>query len=355
MHASKTIMARRVSWGGVIAGLLMGLVVVMAMAALALFLGSFLSLDLRGAGITAGIYTIVTALVSAYVAGFFAVKYSAPESLFVGENGSEIHPNTASLTGMLTAAAIIFVTTFFTMSTTTSILGTAGRATTSAISGTANAVGSVVSGVASTTGTVVGGGAVAAAQATPNGAFQQQIDQIQKQINGKVNRDEIEAMLAKNIEGISKQQVTATANVLEDMIKDTKNEVASFDFTNVDTWKNLDDYAKTRFAEIEKILKGPEFVQRLQAEGLTEAQAQKVRDEVINTYAQYKQKSEQLIQETKQKIDEAKQKLDEAMQKAEEAARQAALYAGLFWLISAGLTFAASIFGAKSAAKNYLK
>ena len=57
----------------------MGLVVSMAMLALALVLGSFLSLDLRSAGVAAGICAAITALISAFVAGFFAVKASAPD------------------------------------------------------------------------------------------------------------------------------------------------------------------------------------------------------------------------------------------------------------------------------------
>ena len=47
----------------------MGLVVSMAMLALALVLGSFLSLDLRGAGVAAGIYAAITALISALIFG----------------------------------------------------------------------------------------------------------------------------------------------------------------------------------------------------------------------------------------------------------------------------------------------
>ena len=38
---------------------------------------------------------------------------------------------------------------------------------------------------------------------------------------------------------------------------------------------------------------------------------------------------------------------------AEEVARKAALYSGLFWLISAILTFVAAIAGAKSAATSH--
>ena len=53
---------RRPSWRGVLAGLVMGLIVVMAMIALALVLSSFLPFDLKGTSIAGGIYAAVTAV-----------------------------------------------------------------------------------------------------------------------------------------------------------------------------------------------------------------------------------------------------------------------------------------------------
>lgn len=103
----------------------MGLVVSMAMLALALVLGSFLSLDLR-AGVAAGIYAAITALISAFVAGFFAVKASAPEAIF--GDGTDILPKDATLTGILTAAAIVVISSVFAMSSVSSVVRTTGSA-----------------------------------------------------------------------------------------------------------------------------------------------------------------------------------------------------------------------------------
>lgn len=104
----------------------MGLVVSMAMLALALVLGSFLSLDLMGAGVAAGIYAAITALISAFVAGFFAVKASAPEAIF--GDGTDILPKDATLTGILTAAAIVVISSVFAMSSVSSVVRTTGSA-----------------------------------------------------------------------------------------------------------------------------------------------------------------------------------------------------------------------------------
>ena len=330
---------RRPSWRGVIAGLVMGLIVVMAMIALALVLSSFLPFDLKGSSIAGGIYAAITALVSAFVAGYFAIKFSAPEALF--GDGTDIDPKDASLTGMLTAALIVLLTTFFAMSSATSILATAG-----------NAVGSTVSTVAKTAGGVVAAGTSAAgtaAVAAPDSTVekvQQSAQDVYQKVSGNISKEDINALVAKNTQNLNEKQIAATTNVLDDMLNKTKNEVKEMDFTSIDTWRYIDDYAKNRMASIEATLKGPELVNRLQAEGLTEAQATEVRTEVQQSFTEYKVKTEQYVAE-------AQQTLDNGLQQAEEVARKAALYSGLFWLISALLTFIAATMGAKSAAANY--
>lgn len=320
---------RRPSWSGVLAGLVMGLIVVMAMIALALVLSSFLPFDLKGTSIGAGIYTAITAIVSAFVAGYFAIKFSAPEALF--GDGTDIDPKDATLTGMLTAALIVLLTTFFTLSSATGILATAGKA-----------AGSTVSTVAKT----AGAGAAAVGSASENDGLQQKAKEIYQSVSGDITEENIQMMMAKNTEDLNEQQIAATSRVIKDMLSSTKTEVADMDFTDIDTWRNIDDYTKQRMASIEETLAGPELITRLQQEGLTEAQAIEVRTEVEQSFDEYKAKTEQAIAESKQLA-------EEKLQQAEDIARKAALYTGLFWLISALLTFIASIAGAKSAAAKY--
>ncbi|WP_230658770.1 YrzE family protein [Psychrobacter sp. I-STPA10] len=338
---------RRPSWRGILAGLLMGLIVVMAMFALALILTSFVpSFDLKGTSIAAGIYAVITALISAFVAGYYAVKCSAPEALF--GDGTAIDPKDATLTGMLTAASIIFITTFFTMSSATSILSTTTRA-----------VGSTVSTVASATASTVGAGASAVGSVADtvlqnsNINLQQEAQKVYQQVSGDVSRDDIEKWIAKNTDSLSQEQVAATTDVVEQMVNETKGEVQQLDFTDLDTWRHLDEIAKQRMSEIEAVLTGPEIIERLQAQGLSEAEALQVRQEVSNSFNEYKAQTEQVIASAQQKADQAKQRVDEALVQAEETARKAALYTGLFWLISAFLTFLASIMGARKAAVSY--
>ena len=324
---------RRPSWRGVLAGLVMGLIVVMAMIAIALVLSSFIPFDLKGTSIAGGIYAAITAIVSAFVAGYYAIKFSAPEALF--GDGTDIDPRDATLTGMLTAALIVLLTTFFTLSSATGILATAG-----------NAVGSTVSTVAKTAGGVATVGATAAGTAAQSNSVQQKAQEVYQRVSGNISKEDINAMVAKNTQGLNEQQIAATSNVLETLLNETKSDVSNMDFTNIDTWRNIDEYAKQRMASIEQTLQGPELINRLQQEGLTEAQAVEVRSEVMQSFNEYKAKTEQYIAQ-------AQQTVDQNLQQAEDIARKAALYTGLFWLISTILTFIASTIGARSAAANY--
>ncbi|WP_299221223.1 hypothetical protein [uncultured Psychrobacter sp.] len=330
---------RRPSWRGVLAGLIMGLLVVMAMIAIALILSSFIPFDLKGTSIAAGIYAAITALVSAYVAGYFAIKYSAPEALF--GDGTDVDQKDATLTGMLTAALIVLVTTFFTLSSATGILATAG-----------NTVGGTVSTVAKTAGGVAAAGTSAAstaAIAAPDSTVtqvQQKAQEVYQTVSGNISKADISAMVAKNTQDLNDQQIQATTNVLDEMINETKTDVTDMDFTSIDTWRNIDEYAKQRMASIEQTLKGPELINRLQQEGLSEVQATEVRSEVVQSFNEYKTKTEQYIAQ-------AQQTVDQNLQQAEDVARKAALYSGLFWLISTILTFIAATMGAKSAATKH--
>lgn len=326
---------KRPSWRGVLAGLLMGLIVVMAMIALALVLSSFLPFSLQGTSIAAGIYTAITALVSAYVAGYFAVKYSAPETLF--GDGTEIDPKDATLTGMLAAASMIALTTVMAVNGATGILSSA-----------TNAVGSTVSTVANTTATAAGGVATAVGTAAGQSDInvQQEAKNVYDKVVGDISRSDVEKWVAKNSQNLDQEQVNATTTVITQLVNEQKAEVKSLDFTDLDTWKNLDEIAKKRLADVQQTLESDEIITRLQTAGLSEPEAQQVRTEVVASYNEYKAQTEQMVAS-------ASEKANQALYQAEDVARKTALYTGLFWLISSLLTFLASIAGARSAAANY--
>jgi uncharacterized protein (DUF2147 family) len=236
---------------------------------------------------------------------------------------------------MLTGALIILLTTFFAMSSATSILSMAG-----------NVVGSTVSTVAKTAATTATVGATAAGAASQSNSVQQKAEEVYQRVSGDISKEDVQAMVAKNTQKLNQQQIAAVSNVIKDMFDQTKAQVNNMDFTDLNTWRNIDVYAKERMASIEETLKGPEIITRLQQQGLTQTQALEVRTEVQQSFNEYKVKTEQYIAE-------AKQMAEQRMQQAEDVARKTALYSGLFWLISALLTFIASTIGAKNAAANY--
>ena len=298
-------------------------------------ISSFLPFSLQGTSIAAGIYTAITALVSAYVAGYFAVKYSAPETLF--GDGTEIDPKDATLTGMLAAASMIALTTVMAVNGATGILSSA-----------TNAVGSTVSTVANTTATAAGGVATAvgtaAGQSDTN--VQQEAKNVYDKVVGDISRSDVEKWVAKNSQNLDQEQVNATTTVITQLVNEQKAEVKSLDFTDLDTWKNLDEIAKKRLADVQQTLESDEIITRLQTAGLSEPEAQQVRTEVVASYNEYKAQTEQMVAS-------ASEKANQALYQAEDVARKTALYTGLFWLISSLLTFLASIAGARSAAANY--
>ncbi len=337
---------RRPSWRGVLAGLLMGLIVVMAMMALALVLGSFLPFSLQGTSIAAGIYAAITALVSAYVAGYFAVKCSAPEVIY--GDGTAIDPKDATLTGMLTAAAILALSTILTLSTAGNILSSATSAATSAVGTVASTAASAAGGIANATANVAG-----TVISKSDVDLQSKAQSLYNQVTGDISREDVEGWMAKNTQGLNKEQVSAATDVVQQLVNEQKAAVETLDFTNLDTWKNIDTIAKKRMADIEQTLTTDEIITRLQAQGLSEPQAQEVRKEVVASFNEYKTKTDQAMSEIDQKAQQGLQKVDQVMESAEDVARKTALYSGLFWLISALLTFLASTMGARNAAAKH--
>ena len=214
-------------------------------------------LRLKGTSIAGGIYAAITALVSAFVAGYFAIKFSAPEAIF--GDGTDIDPKDASLTGMLTAALIVLFTTFFTLSSATGILASAGNV----IGGTVSTVTQAAGGIAAA-GTSAAGTAAVAAPDSAIEQLQQRAQEAYQTVSGDISQEDLNALVARNTQGLNQEQIAATTNVLEEMINNTRHDVADMDFTSIDTWRNIDDYAKQRMASIEQTLKSDELINRLQ-------------------------------------------------------------------------------------------
>lgn len=298
MTLNRDYNSHRLSWRGIIAGLVVGLVSTLTIIALGVVITALTGLSLTGVGIAAAIWTGIAALVGAYLAGLTAVRSSAPAT----RNGDGIAAMTgedATLTGLVMGSVLVLLTSLFAFNSASRIVGTA----TSALGGLA--------GAATTAGAAAGAGGA-------------QLPSIQNFFSGITPAD-AEGLIADNTD-LDQEQVAATANVISGIVRRAGNDLGDVDLGN------LGDFAKARVDSVKKALSGPQLVTRLERQGLSNAQATEVQTQV------------------NQSVDRIQKQADQAVKNAEAAARGAASTAGWGWLLVAGLTLLASIFGARSAA-----
>ncbi|MDK2014498.1 MULTISPECIES: hypothetical protein [Deinococcus] len=292
-------LSHRLSWRGVFAGMVMGLVTTFTLIALGTVITALTGLTLSGVGIAAAIWSGIAALVGAYVAGLTAVRAAAPATRNDDGIAAMTHDD-ATLTGLVTAGMIILLSTLFAFNSASRLLG---NATTAASN-------------------VLGAGATATAAA---GTATAQNGGVQDFVSG-INEQDIVDLIAGNSDELNEQQVQATSNVVTGIFRRAQYDLGQQDLSNIT------DFAGARVTAIKNALTGEQFVTRLQRQGLSEAQAQEVRTVVTGEVDRLEKQAQQVADAT------------------ERTARTAASTAGWAWLLAAGLTLGASVMGARSAA-----
>ncbi|BDP41548.1 hypothetical protein DAETH_15170 [Deinococcus aetherius] len=291
--------SHRLSWRGVFAGLVLGLVTTLTILALGLVITALTGITLTGTGIQAAIWTALAALIGAWAAGRTAVRASAPATRNNDGIAAMTHDD-ASLTGLVTGGLLVLLTTLLTYNALSSLLGSA-----------TNLLGNVA-------GTVTN----AAGNAAQSGGVQ---NGLQNLLSG-VDEQDVVNLIAENSPSLNQTQVNAAANVVTGIFRR-----AQYDLGNVNP-ANITDFATARVNAIQNALTGPQFVTRLQRQGLSNAQAQEVRTAVTNQINRLQTQAQQVANTV------------------EQNARVAARNTGLAWLLSAGLTLLLSVLGARSAA-----
>ncbi|MDL2345260.1 hypothetical protein QOL99_14045 [Deinococcus sp. MIMF12] len=290
-------LSRRLSWRGVLAGVVLGLVTTLTVLALGLVITALTGITLTGTGIQAAIWTAIAALAGAWAAGRTAVRASAPSTR--NDDGiAAMTPEDASLTGLITGGLLVLLLTYTLFGAARSLLGLA-----------TNAVSSVVGAATSTA-------ANTDAQA-PAG--------LQNFVDG-ITRDDVEELIASQSPSLNETQVDAASDVVTGIFRRTRYDLGQQDLAN------LPDFATARVNAIRNALTGEQFVTRLERQGLSTAQAEEVRTVVNNEVNRLEQQAQQ-VAET-----------------AEETARATARTTGLGWLLAAGLTLLLSWLGARGAA-----
>lgn len=292
-------LSQRLSWRGIIAGLVMGLVTTLSIVVLGTVITAVTGLTLSGVGVAAAIWSAIAALVGAYAAGLVAVRASAPATRNDDGLAAMTHDD-ATLTGLVTGGLIVLASSLFALNSASRLLGTATN---------------IVSGALGTAATTTAAAGVGASQ---NSGVQSFLSNI--------NQDDITNLIADNSPSLNKEQVDATANVVGGIIRRTQYDLGNQNLSSIS------DFAKARTDAIKQALSGPEFVSRLERQGLSNAEATEVQTSLNKTVA------------------DVEKQATETAKAAESAARVTARNTGLIWLLGSGLTLLASILGARSAA-----
>lgn len=299
MTLNTDALSRRLSWRGVLAGLVLGLVTTLTIMALGIVITALTGITLTGTGIQAVIWAAIAALVGAWAAGRTAVRASAPSTR--NDDGiAAMTQEDASLTGLITGSLLVLLTTWLAFTAASGLLGTA-----------TNILGNVA-------GTVTN----AAGSAAQNGSIQQGIENF----IGGVDRQQVVDLIAENSPTLNTEQVNAAANVVTNTFRR-----ASAGLGNVEL-ANIPESVSARVQAVQTALTGQDFQARLQRQGLSPAQAQEVRTALTN------------------QVNDIQQQATTLANTVEQNARIAARNTGLGWLLTAGLTLLLAWLGARGAA-----
>ena len=284
----------RVNWPGVFAGLIAGVTVLVVLATLGVAIGVSTANDLGALGVGALIWAALTVIISAYLAGYTAVRA-----------GNQALSTRGQFTGLITGMLLTLALTLFLSNLVSGLLGTAS-----------NVIGSVASGAANLT--AAAGTAAASSPATQNAA---------QSLLGNLNPDTIGQIIGDASPGLSEAQSTAAAKVVSGIVTRASNDLGN----NLGNVANLSDFVTKRVDNIQKALSGPEFVTRLKRQGLSDTQAQATQTAIVKQAKQVQQQA------------------TDAANAAGRIARQAATTAAWGSLLLAGLIILASVFGGNQA------
>lgn len=296
----------RISWTWVFSGLIVGVLVFLVTLNLGVFIMTLFGFDLYNSSIAAIIWSILSLIASSYVAWMTAMTVLTPDEKYlkVEEDAEEIEASVhrfrkqTKVTGLITGSLIVLVTTYL----------------------AATGLGSILSGATK----ILGGTTAAVVTGTAGaGVGLNNIDEVRNYVSN-IDRDEIETLIAQNIKELNKEQITATSYAVERVLKDGMKNIQNSSLTNIVP------AIETNYKIAKEKLSGNDFIARLEARGLTNAQAKEVSN-VINKY-----------------IEETEKNVTEAVKTAIETITITARTASISWIIYALTIIGFTILGAMS-------
>lgn len=235
-------MLQRVSWTGILAGLLAGVVTQSSLVLLGLAIGLLSATDglgsLGGIATRAAIWIGVSLLVSAFVAGLTAARAAG-----------YLTPAQGRFNGLLTGMLLLIVTAVFTFNT---LLAGVNR-----VIGIAGSAVNTVAGAASSAAGLGAAGLSGATDAITSGLSEQELNRI----------------IADAAPDLGQAQVSAASAEVRSIIETAAGDIGDTAQTSP---SDLPALVTRRINAIEAALQGDQFASRLEARGLTAAQAQEV-------------------------------------------------------------------------------
>lgn len=323
----------KISWSGIISGLIVGSVAFLATIALGAWIVSVSNLQLFATegGVAFFIWTALSLVVSSYIAGVVAMAVVQPDHkvVTVEEDSQEIETTIhrfrkeATLTGLITGSILVLLSTYFTVNGTIGALTAATKVAGTTASVAASTVGSVVS----TAGTAGLAGTAAAIA----GVSQEDINAV---VDG-FSRQNVEKLVADNVQGLNQEQVSRIVTLIGDVFTDAK---VHFQETPVTEWPAAIERQKAKFKTeltVERIS------ERLAGSGISKADIQKAANAVEAKVNELEAQMNALVAKAQQKIEEVKVA-------GVEAVNTAGTYLSLAWIIYSILILGGAVLGAMS-------
>jgi hypothetical protein len=294
--------AQRLSWTGILAGVIVGIVTYAALLILGVAVG-FIGLEnasLSAIATGSVIWLGISLAFSSFLAGLTAARAAG-----------NLTPARGRFNGLVVGMILMLLMSIFTLNLVSrgvsSLVGLAG----SVANTTASAVGSATGTATDTNG---GLGGVLESLGIQN--------EYQALVNG-FNEEELTQLIAQASPELNETQVSAAANVVTDELQSAGRNIGA----NLADVSNLGEVVTRQADAVETALTGETFVQNLTARGLSEPQAQEVAN-VIN----------QRVTETRQQIQQTALAVEERAAELAQAAARTAARAAWVWLLMAGVT-----------------
>jgi hypothetical protein len=294
--------ARRVSWTGIVAGVIVGIVTYAALLILGVAVGFIGLEDATLSSIATGsvIWLGISLVISSFLAGLTAARAAG-----------NLTPARGRFNGLIVGMILMLLMSIFAVNIVArginSLLGLAGSVANTA----ANAVGSAAGAATNVNGGLGGALETLGLQ-----------NEYQALVSG-FNEQELTQLIAEASPELNETQVSAAVGVITRELQAAGRNIGA----NLTDVSNLGEIVTRQADAVETALTGEEFVQNLTAQGLSPQQAQ----EVANVISQR-------VAETRQQIQQTATAVEERAAELAQAAAHTAARAAWVWLLMAGIT-----------------